>query len=408
MYYMGRATGPVETNRHHPGIIMTRSPLHQQVDTLPELVAGMVDDLVRNVAELFPPLLCRSLDQVYLTGCGDSHNAALNAELAFGQLAALPCRAATAMHFGRYLAPYLSLNDSHSLVLAVSVSGQVSRTIEALDMARQAGATAVAVTGDHTSPLAAAGETVLHTAVPPLPDELSGLIVPGARSYIASQLALYVLAIHIGQAREHLSKKQAKNLRRELAGMAEGMESTIAACDVVAHQAVRAWLDAQTYVFCGSGPIYGTAMFSAAKLLEASGDTAVAQDMEEWAHLEYFAREPGTPTFLISAADRDADRVLEIAAAVRAICRGLAIITPEDSVLAQAADKDHLFPLTSPLRECFSPLVACLPGLLFAAYRAGVAGEQYFRAFGGGRSAEGGGGISRIRTSHRLRELPDG
>ena len=70
MYYMGRATGPVETNRHHPGIIMTRSPLHQQVDTLPELV----DDLVRNVAELFPPLLCRSLDQVNLTGCGDSHH----------------------------------------------------------------------------------------------------------------------------------------------------------------------------------------------------------------------------------------------------------------------------------------------------------------------------------------------
>ena len=31
---------------------------------------------------------------------------------------------------------------------------------------------------------------VLKTAVPPLPDELQGMIVPGTRSYIASQLAL--------------------------------------------------------------------------------------------------------------------------------------------------------------------------------------------------------------------------
>lgn len=387
---------------------MDRSPLHQQVDTLPELVESMIDDLVRHVSERFPPSLCQDVDQIYISGCGDSHNAALNAELAFGQLAALPCRALTAMHFGRYLAPYLPLSNSHNLVLGVSASGQVSRTIETLDLARQAGATTVAVTGSQTSPLAGVGELILQTVVPPLPDELSGLIVPGARSYIASQLALYILAIHLGQMREHLNHKLANDLRRELAATADQMDGTITACDSVAAQAAHAWQDAQAFVFCGSGPNYGTAMFSAAKLLEASGDTAVSQDMEEWAHLEYFAREQKTPTFLISAADRDADRAMEIAAAAMRIGRHLAIVAPEVCELAQDADKDFLFPLASPLRECFSPLVTCLPGLLFAAYRAELIGEEYFRAFGGGRSAEGGGGISRIRTSHRLRELPDG
>ena len=367
----------------------------------------MIDDLLRQGSDLLPPALCHSLDQVFITGCGDSHHAAVNAELAFGQLAGLPCRAAAAMHFGRYLAPALPLNDWHNLVLGVSVSGQVSRTVEAVDLAQQAGATTVAITGSRQSPLAAASSLVLRTAVPPLPDELAGLIVPGARSYIASQLALYLLAIHLGQARDHLIKKQANNLRRELAATAQQMEATIAACDPVARQAALAWQDAQTFVFCGSGPNYGTAMFSAAKLLEASGDTAVAQDTEEWAHLEYFAREPQTPTFLLSAADRDADRTLEVAAAARTIGRRLALIAPADSALAQTADKDLLFPLAGPLRECFSPLVACLPGLLFAAYRAQVIGADYFRAFGGGRSAEGGGGISRIRTSHRLQDLPE-
>ncbi len=40
-----------------------------------------------------------------------------------------------------------------------------------------------------------------------------------------------------------------------------------------------------------------------------------------------------------------------------------------------------------------------IPGELFSAYRAAALGEPFFRNFGGGRDPEGGGGISRIRTS---------
>lgn len=381
-----------------------RSPLHQQVDTLPDLVREMIDPLARQAAGLLTPARSREVGQVFICGCGDSHHASVNAEMAFGQLAGLPCRAARALHFGRYISPTLPEN---ALVLGVSVSGMVSRTIEALDLARQAGAATVAITGNRRAGLVEAGDMLLYTAVPPLPDEFPGLVVPGARSYIASQLALYLLAIQLGQARGHLSKPKANSLRRELAATAGLMESTIAACDPPAREAASSWQDEGAFIYCGSGPNYGTALFSAAKILEASGDPAGAQEIEEWAHLEYFAREPGTPTFLISAAGRDEDRVLEVATAARAIGRGLALIAPQDSGLAAAAEQDIFFPLSGPIREGFSPLLACLPGLLFAAYRADILGEPYFRGFGGGRSAEGGGGISRIRTSHRLHTLPD-
>jgi len=382
----------------------TRSPLLQQVDTLPDLVREMIDPLVRQAEALLTPAQCRDVQGVFITGCGDSHHAAVNAEMAFAQLAGLPCRAATAMHFGRYLTPTITPD---TLVLAVSVSGMVSRTIEALDLARQTGAVTVAITGNRREGLAEVGEMLLHTAVPPLPDELAGLIVPGARSYVASQLALYLLAIHIGLARRRLNKKEANALRRELGETADLMEAVIAAGDATARKAVLAWEDATTYVYCGSGPNFGTALFSAAKLLEASGDTAVAQDMEEWAHLEYFAREPQTPTILISAGGRDLDRALEIAMAAKAIGRSLAVVASKDSAPPEVTEEGFLFPLSRPLRECFSPLQACLPGLLLAAYRADLTGEAYFRGFGGGRSPEGGGGISRIRSSYRLSKIPD-
>jgi len=52
--------------------------------------------------------------------------------------------------------------------------------------------------------------------------------------------------------------------------------------------------------------------------------------------------------------------------------------------------------------EMFAPVISAIPGSLFAAYRADVIGEPFFRNFTGGRSQEGGGGISRIRTSETI------
>ncbi len=385
---------------------INRSPLHQQVDTLPEMVLAIIDDLVTAVRHTLTPALSQKITRVFTTGCGDSFFAPLNAELAFEQLAGLPCEPLTAMQFARYAVGFLpETGRGSNLVLAVSVSGGVSRTVEAMALARQAGATAVALTGNPTGPLGQAAEFVVETAVPLLPAELQGLIVPGTRSYVASQLALYLCAIQLGENRGHLSKAAANKLRRELAHTADRMAQTIALSDKATRQAAEAWRDADQFVFCGAGPNYGTALFSAAKILEASGDTAVAQDTEEWAHLQYFGRQVATPTIFIGAGGWDEGRALELVTAAKAIGRWVAAIAPQDSALANHPGLDFGWETPAQTRECFSPLLTCLPGTLFAATRAQLLGEPYFRGFSGGRSVEGGGGISRIRSSEQITEV---
>ncbi len=381
---------------------MYRSPLLQQIISLPKLVQTLSEQLINSVESAFSDSLYENIERVFITGCGDSYHAALNAELAFEQLAGLPCEPISAMQFARYAAGFLP--DTHNLLLAVSVSGQASRTAEALEVGRKAGALAVAITGNPEGALAAVANVALETAVPPLPDAQPDVIVPGARSYIASQLALYLTAIHLGAQRGHLTQPLAAKLRQELNAIAGQMEATITQSDAAARRLARAWQDADRFVFCGSGPNYGAALFSAAKIIEASGDTAVPQDIEEWAHLQYFERQTTTPTFFLNANGWDTGRALEIATAAKTIGRRVAIIAPAGSPLGQTADKDVLLPIAGAVRECFSPLLTCLPALLFAAYRAEVIGESYFRGFGGGRSAQDGGGISRIRTSVRISE----
>jgi glucosamine--fructose-6-phosphate aminotransferase (isomerizing) len=374
--------------------------LRDHILTLPDLLATLLDGYATAVRATLPASLCNEVRSVYLAGCGDSHHAAIAAELAFQQLAGLPCRALPSMHFGRYTAGWLGpAAPGENLVLAISVSGQVSRTVEALDLARQVGAIAVAVTGNPAGPLAEVAGHVLDTPVPPLPGDGSA-VIPGLRTFAASLAALYLVAIHLGEVRGHLSPAEATALRSELAGLAEGAAATIATCDAAAARLAAEWQDASHFVFCGSGPSHAAALFSAAKIVEASGDVALGQDLEEWAHLQYFGRESDSPTFLISGGGWDVDRALEVATAARAIGRRLAIVAPADSPLA-AAERDAWLPLWSPLRECFSPLLSSLPGALLAAQRAAFLGEPYFRAFSGGRSIEGGGGISRIRTSQR-------
>jgi glucosamine--fructose-6-phosphate aminotransferase (isomerizing) len=221
---------------------------------------------------------------------------------------------------------------------------------------------------------------------------------------VLNQLVLFHLAIALGESRGVVTPHQASVYRDELDAMAGAAERAIQSCSEIAGKMAGAWLDETEYVFTGAGPNYGTALFSAAKLLEASGDFALGQDLEEWAHLQYFARKPATPTFVICPGGRDLSRAVEIIQAARGIGRQVAAVTPQN-VLDMAGGADFWLPLPDEMPEMFSPLITCLPGALFAAYRAEQLSEPYFRDFGGGRNPEEGGGLSRIQTSRMLEDF---
>jgi glucosamine--fructose-6-phosphate aminotransferase (isomerizing) len=215
---------------------------------------------------------------------------------------------------------------------------------------------------------------------------------------------LYSAAIRIGEVRGHLTTAAADDLRRELTGLADVLERTIARCEGLADALVRDWADAADYVFVGGGPLFGAALFSAAKVLEASGDPALGQDTEEWAHLQYFVGTTKTPTILLSANGFDADRMAEVARACRAIRRRTVAVVPEgENAISQYADVT--LPVSGGVRECFAPIVYSVAGELIAAARAGQIGATYFRGFGEGRTVDWADGASNIRGSHMIDEV---
>ncbi len=382
-----------------------RSPMHQQIDTLPDLIRAIVQPFDASARRAFDFETCTSVKRIYLVGCGDSHHAPVGAELAFHQLTGVPTQALSSLPFSRYTAGFLpDTGPNTNLVICVSVSGEVSRTIEAMDLARKAGATAVALTGNPGGPLGAVAETVFETAVPPLPDELAGMVVPGIRSYLASQIALLLAALRIAEVRGALTTAAADAERRAIAELADAVEETIQICEPIVDDLVERWRDARLFEFVGAGPLYGVAMFSAAKVLEASGDAALAQETEEWSHLQYFAAEADTPLILLCADQFDADRMAEVARAAQSISRPIALVSTEDATEIRQY-VDTLLPIPRRIPERYASVVYSIPGELFSAARAAALDAPYFRNFEGGRSPDWADGASQIRSSHMISEL---
>jgi len=378
----------------------TSTPMLEQIHSLPAMVRDILPSFQEAAEEVLTPALCASLQSIYLVGCGDSHMAALGGELAFHTLAGMPTRAMMALHFSRYTVPFLA-EPQTTAVIGISVSGEVARTIESVRLANKVGAVTMGITGAPHSRLAHSAHHVLKTSLPPPPTPVP---TPGVRSYIASLLMLYLAAIRIGEVRGFLSSVAVQTAYRELEAVPDAIEATVQANEGAIQNLVTSWKDAQEFVFVGGGPNYGTALFSAAKLLEASGDSALGQDTEEWTHLQYFARAVDTPTFFIDAGGRSNSRACEAAVAAKAIGRRVAAVVPVGEAVI-SAQAEAVLPVHGKVREAFSPLLYGLAGMLFAEYRTQLLGEKYFRAFGGGRSIEGGGGISRIQTSELQEEV---
>jgi glucosamine--fructose-6-phosphate aminotransferase (isomerizing) len=343
------------TNPVQEQTIKTNSDLMNAILSQPQLVPEVLANL-RPQLSAIDTTTAQRLRKLYLTGCGDSYFAAVATELAFLQFAGLDTQPVEPLNFSRYLAPHV---PAGSALVAISNSGRVSRTIESVQRVR--GRLACwAVTDAPHSPLAQASDWTLSPRLSPLPSGGAG-----TRSYLASLLSLYLLAIHLGWLRGALNETQARELEEEL----EAYSLQIADTLTTAHESVRAYASncgTDTLYFVGGGPNLASAHFGAAKVMEALSMNGVSIDLEEWAHLQFHTTGPETDYVLIAPPGAAYDRAVEQAQGIRdSEGRLLAVVDSGDQLLAGQAEA--VFRVHGPAREVFSPLLYCLPLQLLAA-----------------------------------------
>ena len=318
--------------------------------------------------------LASRVKKIYVTGCGDSHYAGVASRLAFERYTRIPTEALESLEFSRYVVEYI---PEDSLLFGISNSGQVSRSIESIILARKNGAYTIAITGYPEGPLARAADTSLIQTVPDLSEDWGPYSVGslGLGNFIASLLALYLSAFRLAELKGKLSHAEVEELKNELRKSADIISHTAAQNQTVARDLAIKYWHLDTFFILGGGPNYGTALFSAAKLFEQPHQNGVAIQLEEWAHEQYFLTRPNvTPIFIIVPPGNSRDRAIEqlqgakdMGGTVIAVCDN------EDKEVIGLAD--FSMQIVGKLREEFSPLAYIVPNQLFATFLHQVKGR---------------------------------
>lgn len=294
---------------------------------------------------------------IILTGCGDSYYAAVALRGMLEEAAQVPVLAVPAMEAVSYPS---RLADDDALLVAISVSGKVERTIEAVRDHRRRGGTTLAISAFADSDLAASADFVIPTGLRGTPGP-----VPGTANFLGSMLGLVAIAAELGQRARNPVYRES-DVQLALAAI-----TALAARPTLADAEARALTP--PFFSLGSGPDLGIAWFGVAKFIEAASTVGVAQDLEEWAHEQFFTTKPGTSVFIHASSERVVERARRVAAS--ALNVGGRVVTIGSEPLG-LTDEQH-WPIP-PLAEALRPLVAWVPMAMTALAYARIAGRHPF------------------------------
>ncbi|GAA2363180.1 SIS domain-containing protein [Streptomyces cuspidosporus] len=332
--------------------------------------AGAFDEQARALLSGARPA---EIESVVIVGDGDSYHAARAVEMAFESLAGVDCRPVSALPFTHYARPDAPRPAHTVLTIAVSASGRTPLVVRSAERARRAGATVVALTGTPASPLTESADAALLVGLPG--QEPS----PGVRTYQAGVLGALLIAIRLGQARGRLDRDRADALRDELVALAGAVEETVRTVGGPCREVAERVADAPVLTVLGSGPSHGTALYSAAKVIETSGVFAAGQDLEEWCHVERFARPTDMPTFVVAPPGHARDHAHQVIRRAAGLGRRVVAITPADDDRG-AAEAWARLPVRGSVREEFSPLLYHLYAAPLACHLAHRLGRTPFAA----------------------------
>jgi glucosamine--fructose-6-phosphate aminotransferase (isomerizing) len=357
--------------RARPGRVPTTShdqddygieTMNREIASIPDVIAAQFADAGGHVRELAGWLADRGIEHLYLTGCGDSAFAGLAATLAFRRHSRLRAHPVHALDFARYDVRYL---PAASAVLAISYSGQVGRTIEAAKQAAAFGVPVIALTGrplgEHRGQLAAAADRILPVDVPTLG------FSPGTSTYIAMVCTLIELARQTSPAG---GADVLRDACEQLAGLAA---KTLDWCQDTAADLAARMTSGRFVTFLGAGPNEATARFGAAKLFEASQQIALATNVEEWAHEEYFITRPGDPVVVVAPAGAARDRAWEILSELDFIRADATVVSD-----VEPPGRAGFLRLAAGAPEELSPVLAALPLAQLGFHLARQAGKRSY------------------------------
>lgn len=305
----------------------------------------------------------RGISKVVLIACGTSYHAGLVGKYLIESLAGLPVDVEYASEY-RYRD---SILDQHSLVLALSQSGETADTIAALKSIKDQSPLTLSVTNVANSSMTRETEGVLLTHAGP---EIG---VAATKTFTAQMGILALLAVYLAQLHKRWDKNNGLVFLSELQRLPHKMEHILGHANEFEAAGLE-FISASHFLFLGRWVNYPIALEGALKLKEISYIHAEGYPGGEMKHGPIALIDDKMPTMVIAPRDRVYEKILNNISEVRArLGKVIAVAWEDDRDIASKVDRVLSIPSTDPL---LTPFLTTLPLQLFAYYIASARGAD--------------------------------
>jgi glucosamine--fructose-6-phosphate aminotransferase (isomerizing) len=332
--------------------------IHEQPDAVAETITDRLpglDGVDLSEMELDDELL-RNVSRIVIVACGTSYHAGMVGHYAIEEWARVPIEMDVASEY-RYRNPVVGEGD---LVIGITQSGETADTLAAMRLAREAGATVLAVTNIMDSQATRDADAVLFTR--------AGLEigVAATKTFVSQVAAMYLLGLRLAELRGTLSPQRLATLIADLKGIPSRIEETISSVDERVRAIARTHHQRRFFLYIGRHIGMPVALEGALKLKEISYIPTDAYAAGEMKHGPIALLDESTPIVAVATDSPVLEKMLSNVEEARA--RGadvVAIATEGATNVSDVADQTLFVPRTDPLLQ---PILAVLPLQLLAYY----------------------------------------
>jgi glucosamine--fructose-6-phosphate aminotransferase (isomerizing) len=339
--------------------------IHEQADAVAETVADRTargDGVDLGDLGTIDDDFLRDVRRIVVVACGTSYHAGLIGRYAIEGWARVPIEMDIASEY-RYRDPVVGPGD---LVVGISQSGETADTLAAMRLARERGATVLAITNVMGSQATRDADGVLFTR--------AGLEigVAATKTFVSQVAAMYLLALRLAELRGTLEPTRLAELVAELKRLPHCIAEMLEAGDETVRAVAERHHQAEFFLYLGRHIGLPVALEGALKLKEISYIATDAYAAGEMKHGPIALLDEATPVVCVATESPVLDKVVSNMQEVRV--RGahvIAVTTEGDETIGDHAEELLTVPRTDWM---LAPLLAVIPLQLLAYHVARLRG----------------------------------
>jgi len=331
--------------------------IHEQADAVAEAISDRTargDGIDLDEEGALDEMILAGVERIVIVACGTSYHAGLIGRYAIEEWARLPVEMDIASEY-RYRNPVVGPTD---LVIGISQSGETADTLAAMRLARERGATVLAITNVMGSQATRDADGVLFTR--------AGLEigVAATKTFLCQVAVIYLLALHLAEQRGTLEPARIAELVSEIKRLPHCIDEVLGGVGEQVARIADAYWQSEFFLYIGRHVGLPVALEGALKLKEISYIATDAYAAGEMKHGPIALLDDSTPVVCVATDSPVLEKLASNMQEVRA--RGahvLAVTTEGNERIAGHADA--VIPLPA-VDWMLQPILAVIPLQLLA------------------------------------------